>query len=149
MKKIIIQFLSELSWHFEVNEDQNIVYFDINGKNGDFTCIIYFDEIERLILIISICNEKFPKEKQNLLLELINLINYELFLGNFEINIEEGEIRLRTSAFYQNIEFTSKILGELLMPNIYLMDRCLPLFTGVIYEKLSIQNAIEKFNSSE
>ena len=150
MLDLIKQYFTKNEWQFtQASSDKSVLLFGINGLNGNFQCIADVVEDEKKFIFLSVCGANTPVDKRKEMLELINLINYDLFLGNFEIDLEDGEIRFRTSTFYEYIEPTIDFLNQLIMSNIITMDNSLPGIMGFMFGNLSPLEAIELINKGE
>ena len=60
-------------------------------------------------------------------------INYGLNIGNFEMDMHDGEIRYKTSIDVEGGELSSRMVETLIAVNISTTDRYFPSFTDVIY----------------
>ncbi|MCX6210884.1 MAG: YbjN domain-containing protein [Bacteroidetes bacterium] len=149
MLKIIKDYFREEGWEFTQLDDKNVFLFGIAGKNGNFQCIADIKEEEHKFLFFSICGANTPIEKRPQILELINQLNYSLFLGNFEMDFEDGEVRYKTSIYYDSITPNKDMLDQLIMTNIITMDEYLPALTGVMFGGLTTLEAISLVGKSE
>lgn len=148
MLKTVKEYLKKNEWHFSQVKDKDVFLFGIAGVNGSFQCIADINEEEHKFLFFSVCGANSPLEKRETILGLLNRINYNLLIGNFEMDFEDGEIRYRTCISYEFITPSIDIVDELIMTNIITMDRCLPGIIGVI-GGLSQAQAIELIDTSE
>ncbi|MNW10824.1 hypothetical protein D3C71_2081250 [compost metagenome] len=48
--------------------------------------------------------------------------NYDLAVGNFELDTEDGELRFRTSVDAENAQFTKELFARMLTTNVEIMD---------------------------
>lgn len=53
----------------------------------------------------------------------VNFVNQGLFLGNFEIDLENGKVRYKTSIDMDGIAYTDEIVMNLIYANIAMVDR--------------------------
>ncbi len=139
-------FLKSQDWQFTQVEGKNILIFGIGGTNGSFQCIVDLMEADKRLDFYSVCAANTPANKSQAMLQLINGLNYRLFFGNFEMDLQEGEIRLRTSISFKHIELNEKFIEELVMSNIITMDKSLPAIVGLMYKDYSVDKALEIFN---
>lgn len=143
MLKAIKSFLKEQEWEFSKNEESNVFMFGIGGESGIIQLIIDIKDDNERVVVYSFCGSNCPKKKQKDMLKLLNYINYQIFLGNFEMDQEDGEIRFRTSTYFDNIKPTVGFVESLVFPNIYAMDKNLSSIMGLIHGGLSIGEAIK------
>lgn len=142
-------FLDSQQWQFTQIEGKNVLLFGIDGKNGNFQCIADLIEEEKRFIFFSIYGANTPLDKRQLMLELLNALNYRLFFGNFEMDLENGEIRFRTSILFNNIELNQNFIEELIMINIITMDKGLPSIKGLMFRDISIAQALELLPKEE
>lgn len=146
MLNAVKTFLKENEWEFSKNEKSNIFMFGIGGENGTFQCVIDIKDDNQRVVVYSFCGSNCPKNKQKDMLNLLNYINYSLFLGNFEMDQEDGEIRFRTSSYFDNIKPSAKFVQDLVIPNLYAMDKHHPLIMSLIHGGLNLREAIKSFD---
>jgi len=146
---IIKDFLKSQEWQFTQLEGKNILLFGIGGKNGKFQCIADLIEEESKLIFFSVCGVNTPTNKRQDMLQLLNGLNYKLFLGNFEMDLQYGEVRFRTSVSFKHIELNQNFIEELIMSNIVIMDKSLPAILGLIFGEINIEKALELSNQEE
>jgi hypothetical protein len=146
---IIKEFLKDQDWQFTQVKDKNILLFGIGGKNGNFQCIADLIHEENRLIFFSVCGANTPESKRNDMLQLLNALNYKLFFGNFEMDLENGEIRYRTSVSFKHIELNQNFIEEFIMSNIVTMDKSLPSLVGVMFGEISAEKALELSNQEE
>lgn len=143
---IIKDFLNRQNWQFTQLKDSNLILFGISGDNGNFQCIANIIEEEKQFSFTSVCGANTLADKKILMLELLNVLNGKLFLGNFEMDFVDGEIRLRTNISYKYLDLNTNSVEELIMTNIITMDRSLPSIMGLMYGNISVAEAVENYN---
>lgn len=146
---IIKDFFKSQEWQFTQVEGKNVLLFGIGGKNGNFQCIADLIEEENRFVFFSVCGANTPSNKRREMLDLLNNLNYKLFFGNFEMDLEDGEIRFRTSISFNHIELNLKFIEELIMSNIITMDISLPSIVGLMYGEITVEKALELSNKEE
>jgi len=139
---IIKDFLKSQQWQYTKVDGKNVLLFGIGGKNGNFQCIADLIEDEKRFIFFTVCGANTPTDKRQIMLELLNFLNYRLFFGNFEMDLEDGEIRFRTSISFNNIEVNQNFIEELIMTGITIMDKSLPSLVGVMFGDMSIKKAL-------
>jgi hypothetical protein len=139
----IKDFLKSQEWQFTQVIGKNVLLFGIGGKNGKFQCIADLIEEENRLIFFSVCGANTPESKKQDMLQLLNSLNYQLFFGNFEMNMQDGEIRFRTSISLNHIELNRNFVEELILSNIITMDKSLPSIIGLMFGEISVENALE------
>ncbi len=149
MLKLVKEYLKKQEWQFSELDEKNIFLFGIGGKNGNFQCIADVFEDEQKLVFFSICGANTPIEKRNEVLDLLNQLNYNFFLGHFEMDNEAGEIRYKTSILYKHITPTEELIDQILMTNIVTMDTYLPAIMGVMFGGQTPAQAIELIDTND
>lgn len=67
-----------------------------------------------------------------------------MVIGNFEMDLDDGEIRYKTSIDIDGDELTPDIIKRLVYANVTMMDEYLPGIIGVIEKDVSPVDAIAK-----
>jgi hypothetical protein len=65
-----------------------------------------------------------------------------LWLGNFELDFQDGEVRYKTSLDLADVELTTGLLAALLRSNISTVDRYLPGLMSVLWNDVPPQDAV-------
>lgn len=79
-----------------------------------------------ILLFLSVLPVRVPANKQLDVLDYLNRINWEIAVGNFEMEPSDGEVRFRTSIDCADGEMTLRMIAVLLYRNLMICDRYLP-----------------------
>jgi hypothetical protein len=145
----VIKYLKEKEWVYSPIEDKTVAILGISGNNGKFQCVIDVREQENKIIFFSIFGSNVPENKRVGMAELITRLNYEKFLGNFDMDFETGQVRYKTSLFYGNTLVDDDIIDNLIMANITTMDLSLEGFMQYIYGGLTPPEAYSAMKENE
>ena len=143
MLEKIINFISKKKWRFTSVEDESRIVIAIKGINGTFQCFADAREEEEQFIFLSICSVNVPDDRKLLMCELLTRLNYGLFLGNFEMDYEDGEVRYKTSICCNSSELTDNILEHIIMINIVMMDTALTGIMKLIYGDITAKEAYD------
>lgn len=143
MLKKIINFVTKQEWLFTSIKGESRIIINISGNNGTFQCVADVREAEERFIFLSICGANVPDDKRTLMSELLTRINYGSFLGNFEMDYEDGEIRYKTSICCKSSELTINIIEHTVMANIVMMDTALTGIMKLIYGDITAQQAYD------
>ncbi len=137
----IKQFFSEDEWFFVEEEDKSVSALQLRmnhwGENGRFSCMAEYNEKQRIFYFYSYFPINIPPEKRAKMAEFITRVNYGMRIGNFEMDIEDGELRFRTSIDFENSDLTYPLVSNHVYPNVWMMDRYLPGLFSVVYSEKS------------
>lgn len=139
---LMTTFFTQEGIPFEAMEDHLILRIPINGENGFWDCFVEAREEDRQCLIYSVYRERVPQYKRLAVAEFITRANYGLPMGCFEMEFDEGEVRLRTSINVESEKFSLGLLRPLFYANNAIMDRYFKGLTLVLNGKAIAKQAI-------
>jgi hypothetical protein len=114
-----------------------------DSDNVVWSCFAYARENQKQFVFYSVRFDDVPISSINAVNEFITRINYGLAIGNFEINLDKGAVRFKTSFDFDKTEPTEDLLAPLVYANITIMGNFLPALDEVAEGKIS---ALEAFN---
>ena len=85
---------------------------------------------------------RVAEEQRQIVAELLARINYGLNIGNFELDMTDGEIRYKTSIDVEGGELTRRMVETLIAVNISTTDRYFAAFTDVLYSGVAPLEAV-------
>lgn len=137
------RFFAEEDWRFAEMEGQSALRLGCTGENGEWTCYAQIKEEPGRFIFYSVIAAKALEARRSAVAEFITRANYNLVLGNFEMDFSDGEIRYKTSAYLEEIEPTKDLFHTLVYTNLLVTDKYLPGIMSVIYAGMSAEQAIE------
>ncbi len=132
-------YFAENGWSVTRIGDSLGLSMTVQGDNGQWACVAQADEERRLFLFYSAAPVDVPAEKRPAMAEFIARANYNTLVGNFELDVEDGDLRYKTSfsveggdaSTWANGLLTAQI-GRLVSINVFMMDQYLPGITAVL-----------------
>lgn len=94
--RVLYEILSQNGWEFDFDNKNGIIKLEIRGINTDFHSFLFVDEEQESLLCNTHIDQKIPSSKRLEVCDFMNRVNYELVNGNFEMDMDNGEIRYRT-----------------------------------------------------
>lgn len=148
MFKNILSYFDSQGWKYHIPQPEKaLVVLGISTESGKYHCIADVDEDLYRFVFFSISPINVPTKKRKTMAELLIRINHNLFLGNFELDFEDGEVRFKTSIIYESVELTQTIIEHIITSNLLAMDKNIELITSFVQSRISINEAINKINS--
>ncbi len=145
----VIDYLDQLSWHYQVAEDKQRVRLGVVVAHQRLDVMIVISEERDFIMCLTVLPILIPIGKRLAMAELICRANYGLNYGNFEMDFSDGELRCRTTINTDTLEIVPlKQIHILLHSNIHLMGRYIPAIMAVSYAGVSAAEAIAKVEGS-
>ena len=135
-------FFKEDNWPFSQVEGKPVLWMDFAGKNGRWTCFAREEEDKQIFMFHSYLPVKAPEDKRPVLADFLTRANYGLYIGNFEMDYNDGEVRYKTSLDVENTELNAALIKGVVYPNVTIMDKYLPGIMSIIYGGSSPTEAI-------
>jgi hypothetical protein len=139
---VALRWFNQNNWPFTQIEGQPMVRIHFQGKNGEWICYAEARETQYQFLFYSVMPMKVPESKRMAVAELITRANYGLSLGNFELDLNDGEVRYKTSIDVQGSTLDMALIEHLVYANVLTMDRYFPGIMQVNYGDISPAEAI-------
>jgi hypothetical protein len=102
----------------------------ISFADGDtglaWTCLAYCLDDEARLVVFSTAPEDVPPLARPAVLEYLARVNHGLILGGFEMDLEDGEVRCRTSVEFGGVPPVPDLIRPVIAGNLGLMRRYLP-----------------------
>ena len=132
----VVDFLTDDGWKYTIlEEDQDLLALTLSfkGKSGSWQCFSIVDEEKHWLRFYSILPVHVPEDKRADIIEFMTRANYGLMLGNYEMDMNDGEVRFKTSIDGEGGELTKPMIDNLLRSNLISMDRYFPGLMAVLY----------------
>ncbi len=140
---IIISFLQANNLQFAKAEDVTVLWFRVKGISGEWTCYAYSKELERQLVLYSFFPYKIKPHKLAAVAEFIARVNYDMMIGNFELNFDTGEVRYKTSVDLGLHIFEYTMLQSLMEANFACMDTYFEGLMKIIYSSISPEEVVK------
>jgi hypothetical protein len=116
------RYLDTLNWQYQSVGDDVIGARRI-GMLGEFNCFIKVDEADAQVLCYCVIPQKTAPHRRAAMSELLTRANYGLYLGNFEMDFDDGEVRFKTSLAFQDDLLTFPLLAQVIQPCVAAMNQ--------------------------
>jgi hypothetical protein len=136
-------FLVADSWPVQRVENTSTLHMQYQGDSGLWTCIAQTLEERRTLLFYSVCPLEIPRAKYGAVMEFITRANYGMLGGAFEFDLNDGDLRFRTSATLPDSDLTLSLVRLVVYDNVTSMDIYLPGIEAVINGQATPAQAIE------
>ena len=146
---LVEEFFQGESWEYQRLEGQDALRQGFAGTSGNWTCYAQTREAQRQMVFYSICPLRAPDGKRMLMAEFLTRANYGLILGNFELDLDDGEIRYKTSLDAESTELTSDMIRNAVYANVLMMDKYLPGVLSILGGNVPPKQAIDEIESED
>jgi len=112
------------------------------GENGNFLCFIRVDEGNKRAVFYAIAPFSVAKDRRADVALLVTRANFDLPQGCFELDLDDGELRFRTTAHFGKGAVDTSVLAASLWGAVAAMDRYLPALMATAQQNLAPEKAI-------
>ncbi|WP_427159631.1 YbjN domain-containing protein [Aliinostoc sp. HNIBRCY26] len=146
----VISFLTTNNWSFSQHKTEHLLKIGYQGENGEWLCTVKTREQHRQVIFYSSFPVNVPENKRVAVAEFLTRANYNLIVGNFEMDWHDGEVRYKTYGIdAEGSGLSHDLIGQLIFANIMIMDRYLPGIMSVIYANVSPEAALMQVEGLE
>lgn len=143
----LVTFFEDDQWEFSLVEERNALHIHYSGVFGTLAGVAWAREDESEFIFYSIYRKPIPANKRPAVAELITRINYGMFIGNFEMDYDDGELRYKTSVDIEDGELTSNLIRPIVYLNFNRMDKYLPAIQAVVEDGMAPRPALNSINA--
>lgn len=108
------------------------VSFEHRAGLGAWTVVVRTREPFAQVAVFSVYNYDIPEDTRHRVMEFITRANFGLFMGCFELDLDTGELRLRTSLDFGGDRLSGPLLARLIEHNVSTFERYLPAINGAV-----------------
>lgn len=134
-------------WHYEYMAEKQLIKMGISLKSKIKSGTIFIDFKEDCYLVYLYAPISGDKDNLDELTKYLTMANYGLFNGNFELDVNDGEIRYKT---YVNCDELETLPDQIIKDSIYvgcvMMDRY---GDGIAALALGFSDAETEINKAE
>ena len=152
LAEIVKKYLQSKDWKYaEVEskiEGKTIYKIGFQGKNINWTSYAMTKEKQQFFYFYSVLKNNVPEDKRAEVAEFLHRANYNLIIGNFEIDFSDGEVRFKTSIDVEGGTLTDTMIKNMIQPNLSKIDEYSTGLMKVIYGDLSPEKAIREIEEN-
>ena len=98
----ITDFLQKDDWKYKFDDERELIRMGVNLRNKMGSAQFFIDLREDKYLVFLVLPVKADEESRPAVLELMNRINYDMIFSDFEMDMSDGEIRIRMAVDCNN-----------------------------------------------
>lgn len=155
MARIFDGIRSFLRTHFEAQDleregDDDMISFRLEDEDGnEWGCLALADEQSEQAIFYSVVLETAPPEHRPEVMKFVTLANYGMQVGNFELDLEDGEVRFKTSVDVEGVELGEGLLRNMVELNILMMGLYHDGLVAVMRGQMTADEAIAEIEDDE
>jgi hypothetical protein len=136
------QYLENDDWNYEKIEDKDIIKAWVKGKNASYRLFFQAREDNDRLLVYAVSESNIPEEKRGEIAEFITRANYGLQIGNFEMDMDDGQIRYKVSVDVEGSSMSNEMVRNMILVGVTMIDRYFPGLMSVSFAGISAKDAI-------
>ena len=120
-----IAFFEADEWPYERVEELPMVRSRYSGRNGHYDCWFQVRPDEKQLMFYTRAPVNAAENSRMSVAEFFTRANYGMVVGNFELDMSDGEMRYKVSVDAEGIELTPAFLKNFSYTSVVTMDRYL------------------------
>lgn len=149
MHDAVIEYIESKDWKYQVVSDNRFIHFGISANNGKIDCVADVREERKQFIFLSHCIVNAFGDKLKEIAEYLNRVNYSLVIGSFELNMNDGKIRFKTSMFFDDaLPPSIEVIERTIITNLYMMDRYMPGVMSILFGHQTPEEAYQEIENS-
>jgi hypothetical protein len=138
---IVRAALESAGWRYTVQDDGGIVC-DMAGEHTVYSLLFRVDEALDLVCCFSRVGFRVPDDKRVAVAEALTRANYGLRIGNFEMDLADGEVRYKASVDVEDGALSETMVQNLVRASLSSFDRYYPALMRVVWAGAAPADAI-------
>lgn len=130
LRDAVAAYFTKRDWPLDVRDDYLATL--VTGKHGEWTAFLDVREAEDHIAVHSMVPVEVSPEMRTTMALFLTRVNFGLPIGNFELDLDGGETRFKTSVELGGLEPSEGIIERLFIANIVTVDQYLPGLRAVL-----------------
>jgi hypothetical protein len=133
---------------YAVLDENKAIGFPTRTEKGSFNCLAIIDDnLDRFVFYTDL-NVVIPANRRTAMCEMLTRINCGLILGNFEMDMEEGVIRFKTSIDVEGGKLIDKFIENMISTNLSVVDAYFHAILETISASLSVKDILFKYEQN-
>lgn len=128
--QIIAGYMDDEDRHFDGEPEGGLIVAQIRGDDGIWSAYVQITDNDkaRRVVIHAMLPARIPEGNRLKVAELLTRINYDLIVGNFELNLDDGEVLFKTA-----LDLADGQLTQAMFENAYQLNaKCVNQYFGQI-----------------
>ena len=127
----VLAFLAEKDIEGTREGDATVARLDGKGKNGEWMLHVSTDEDSERCTVYSVGPFTVDAPRRAAVMELFNRINFQLEIGNYDFDLDSGDLAFRTSIDVEGDRLSAALVAQLVAANVAAFDTYLPALEAV------------------
>ena len=142
--EVIIDFLESDNWKYEWDDERGRIKLILSSKSKFQSFTIYISIKTNGFSQMILYPLKATEDVRDKVAEFITRANYGLYIGGFEMDYNDGEVRFRSSLLSADTLPTSEQIKHLLYVSINMAEKYANSLAMVLFDVISPKDAVER-----
>lgn len=134
--EVTLRFFQSQNWPVQELRPKELLSMAYQSEIGQWNCYMQVQTSSQQLIFYSLCPLTVPESHRAHLAQVLTRLNFGLIIGNFELNLETGEIRYKTSIDLEGTQPVPTLVKQLVISNVTAMETYLPKIMEAIYQAL-------------
>lgn len=135
-------YLIDIGWKFEKDDEASVIKTGVNATNASYRLIIYAIEDKDLLTVYVSQDNNIPESKRAAVAEFIARANFGLNLGNFDFDMDDGELGYKVAVDVEGGSLSLDMVGNMVGAAVATMDKYYPGLMSVLFANVAAHDAI-------
>jgi len=136
------EWLVKDDWNFERDPERSLIKTGVKAKNASYRLFFDAKEEEQQLIIYIVCPNSIPMDKLLEGAEFVTRANYGLRIGNFEMDMSDGEVRYKVSVDVEGGKLGPTMVENMVDIGVGTIDKYFPGLMTMLYSGKSPEDAI-------
>jgi hypothetical protein len=128
---VVVAYFEARAWTV-VAVSETTLSTPVEGANGTWVAFTNVREEQRQLLVHSVFPEDVPEDRRTEMALFVTRANFGMVIGCFELDLDDGELRFKTSIDVDGAELTDPLIDHVMLANASMMDRYVPGIRSVL-----------------
>ncbi len=138
------RYLEEDGWYPQQLDERTVYRMSYKGRSASFFCYAQVRVDAEQLICYAASPVQIAEDMRSAAVEYLTRANWGLYIGNFEMDYSDGEVRFKSSIDFEGESLTSNLIRNTIYPAAQLMDRYLPGLMKVAFGNVEPRAAIEE-----
>jgi hypothetical protein len=103
-----------------------------SGDDGKYAATVRIDDNTEVLAVWTVLPVEIPRDKMTAVLEKIARLNFGHVIGNLEVDVDQGVVRMKTSLDFGGEELTDGLVANCVWANVAAVEQMLPAVRSVL-----------------
>lgn len=142
------RFMQENELEYERVEGRSALVCNLSGDNNGFRFFFDIHEDDERLIIYATTQTRIPEQARVPIAEFLARANYGLRIGNFELDMSDGEVRYKVSVDVEGGALVPQMVKNMVAAGLSTFDHYFPGLMSVGFAGIDPKAAIEEIEEA-